>query len=156
MKKMELKQIARDLLRHYQVRSTRSEQLLRALRRGNEIYLAKGDVLCQQGEESDRMFVLTSGSVRVLRRDYLSRNREVATISAPCIIGEMGLVDGSVRSATCIASEDMHALTIDQQTFDQLMQEKSPTAAAFRHQLIAVMMADLSRSNAMLCTSSAA
>jgi CRP-like cAMP-binding protein len=150
MTNRELKKLAQQQLRRYQVRSTRSAYLVPALRRGKERELEEGEVFCRQGAPSVQLFILVSGSVRILRKDNQAKDRELTTISAPCIIGEMGLIDGSVRSATCVANEDCLALSIDQLAFDQLMNEDSSSASAFRHQLIAVMMADLSRTNAQI------
>jgi len=150
MTRTKMKDLAQDLLRRYQVRSTRSAHLVPALRRGKLLSIGRGDVFCQQGAPSKQLFVLVSGSVRILRKDNQNKDREIATIHAPCIIGEMGLVDRSTRSATCMAHEDCTALAIDQRTFDTLMNEDSAAASAFRHQLIAVMMSDLSRTNAKL------
>ena len=59
----------------------------------------------------------------------------------------MGLIDGSLRSATCIAHGSVETLCIDKQTFEDLMAEESTMASAFRQQVIGVMMNDLYECN---------
>ena len=39
------------------------------------------------------------------------------------MVGQMGLVDGSPRSATCVAKGDVEALSINQVTFEQILKE---------------------------------
>ena len=63
------------------------------------------------------------------------------------MIGQMGLVDGSARSATCRAASAIKGILISKQTFNSLLQEQSPEGSAFRHLLISTMMGQLSSAN---------
>lgn len=53
---------------------------------------------------------------------------QVATIGENGIFGEMSLIDGSPRSATITALEDMECIVIDQRKFDSLFEEAHPIA----------------------------
>ena len=65
--------------------------------------------MCGEGQPSDSMFVTMEGSVQVLKRDTTGTEKELAVIPAPSMIGQMGLVDGSARSATCRAASAIKA-----------------------------------------------
>ena len=143
----DLRIVARKLLRTYQVRSTRSRNLALALGKGQEKVWAEGDLMCGEGQPSDSMFVTMEGSVQVLKRDTTGTEKELAVIPAPSMIGQMGLVDGSARSATCRAASAIKGILISKQTFNSLLQEQSPEGSAFRHLLISTMMGQLSSAN---------
>ena len=143
----DLRIVARKLLRTYQVRSTRSRNLALALGKGQEKLWSQGDLMCGEGQPSDSMFVTMEGSVQVLKRDSNGIEKELAVIPAPSMIGQMGLVDGSSRSATCRAASPIKGILISKQTFNSLLQEQSPEGSAFRHLLISTMMGQLSSAN---------
>lgn len=147
MKPEDLRPVARQLLRTYQVRSTRSRNLALALAKGDITTWNQGDVLCNEGEPSNSMFVTIEGEVQVLKRDAFGVPKELAIIPAPSMIGQMGLVDGSSRSATCVAHSTIKGITISKIVFNALLQEQSPEGSAFRHLLISTMMGQLSSAN---------
>ena len=93
------------------------------------------------------MFIILKGSVRIMRKDAQGTLRELAILNAPTMIGQMGLVDGSVRSATCIAKDNVGALTIDTSTFKKILEDASSAGSAFRHLLLASMNMQLSTAN---------
>jgi CRP-like cAMP-binding protein len=140
MKSEDLRPVARKLLRTYQVRSTRSRNLAEALAKGSSSSWNTGDDICIESSPSNSMFVTLEGSVQVLKKDSLGNLKELAVIPAPSMIGQMGLVDGSARSATCKAHSPINGITISKSVFNLLLQEKSPEGSAFRHLLISTMM----------------
>ena len=142
-----LRPIARTLLRSYEVRSARSSDLAEAIIKGKPISWNPGDVLCTEGDKSDDMFIILKGSVRIMRNDADGKPRELAILQAPTMIGQMGLVDGSVRSATCIAKDSVGALSIDINTFRNILEDATSGSSAFRHLLLASMNMQLSTAN---------
>ena len=118
-----------------------------ALAKGDITTWNQGDVLCHEGEPSNSMFVTIEGEVQVLKRDAFGVLKELAVIPAPSMIGQMGLVDGSSRSATCVAHSTIKGITISKIIFNSLLQEQSPEGSAFRHLLISTMMGQLSSAN---------
>ena len=143
MKEQPLRMFSRALLKTYQVRSARSIDLSEALMRSVKEVWKHNETMCNEGDSSEKLYLLRRGTVRVLRKDYRGRSQELAQLTAPCVIGQMGLIDGSVRSATCVAHGTVEALCVDKETFNLLMDEDSAAASAFRQQMIAVMMSDL-------------
>lgn len=82
-----------------------------------------GEVIAEQGEPGDAMFVIVSGEVRVCRSKD-EQDVEVARRRAGEYVGEMSIINRAPRNATLIASGDVRALCIDQKSFEGLMRER--------------------------------
>ena len=99
-----LRPIARSLLRSYQVKSSRSADLATALMRGKACSWEEGNKLCVEGDDAADMFIILKGKIRVSRKSPSGEDKVLVILEAPTMIGHMGLVDGSTRSATCTMS----------------------------------------------------
>jgi len=98
----------------------------------NLISLQAGLVLFNEGEAGRSMYVLMEGSAAICV------GGEVIEVAAPgALLGEMALVNSSVRSATVITRTDCRVISIDREQFDALVRE-SPQFA--RH--VMAVMAD--------------
>ncbi len=74
-------------------------------RDAQQIELNPGELAVRQGEESDSMYLLVSGSVRVVLKD-----KEPIEIKSPHWFGEMALLLNQPRSADVVAGE--HGVTL--------------------------------------------
>ena len=110
--------------------------------------LAPGEVLCVEGEPADSLFLLLLGGVRVQRADAQGQPREVAVLAAPRLVGHLALIDGSARSATCLAEGDVGLIALERSTYERLLTEASPRAAALRRVLMTSLAAQLASANA--------
>jgi CRP/FNR family cyclic AMP-dependent transcriptional regulator len=81
-----------------------------------------GEVIVNQGDVGDCMYVVQSGTVEVLalREGALIPLR---VLGAGEIVGEMSLFDREVRSATVRAKGTARILTVDRRTFLSRVQE---------------------------------
>jgi CRP/FNR family cyclic AMP-dependent transcriptional regulator len=80
--------------------------------RGRPKQFAKGAVIMRQGDTSDALHVITRGRVRVERDQPGETPLVLAELGVGDVVGEMGLLDGSPRSATVTALEDTETLEI--------------------------------------------
>jgi HEAT repeat protein len=88
-----------------------------------------GDTIAQQGEAGDVMFIIVSGEVRVIiSKD--EKNVELARRKAGEYVGEMALISKEPRSAALIAAGNVHALCIDQKSFESLLRDRSDVSLA--------------------------
>ncbi len=71
-----------------------------------------GQALFKEGERGNFMYVLMSGTAEII-----VRNRVMETAEAGTIVGEMGIIDDSVRSATVVAKSDCKFLPIERERF---------------------------------------
>jgi len=78
-----------------------------------------GQALFKEGEQGNFMYVLTSGTAEII-----IHNRVMETAVAGTIVGEMGIIDDSARSASVIAKSDCTFLPIERERFNFLVQQK--------------------------------
>jgi CRP-like cAMP-binding protein len=107
----------------------------------NLVFIQAGVPLFSEGEPGNSMYVLMEGSAAVVVAGQVI---EVAVPGA--LLGEMALVDSSVRSATALARTNCRVLPINSTQFDLLTRE-SPEFA--RH-VMTVMASRLRRMNRRL------
>jgi len=75
-----------------------------------------GETILSQGEDGDTAFLINSGSVEVIVGEG-AKARNVGTLGAGEIFGEMGLIDPGPRSATVKAVTDTECI---ETTYDEL------------------------------------
>ena len=85
--------------------------------------LAHGDLLVQEGDPGDEMFIITEGFVEVLLE---TPRRVVVNLGTGQVTGEMSLVDRGPRSATLRAiSEPTIVQVIKRADFEKLCDENT-------------------------------
>jgi small-conductance mechanosensitive channel/CRP-like cAMP-binding protein len=89
----------------------------------------RGEAICKQGEPGSTFYIIKSGLIAVkVKKD--DADVEVARLQPGSYFGEMSLLAGDPRSATCVALEDSELLTLDRDSFGVLLQENAPIAKA--------------------------
>jgi len=82
----------------------------------------RGEVIFHVGDPADALFVVVSGSVKVvLPSDDGAEPAILATIGPGGFFGELSLLDGAPRSATVEALETTVALILRRDAFDRLL-----------------------------------
>jgi hypothetical protein len=84
-----------------------------------------GAALGREGEAGDRLFVIVSGTVRVVTDE-----RIVARRSAGEVIGEMSVVTAVPRIASLISEGDVRTLVISRRDFDAILRDRPQVARA--------------------------
>lgn len=95
-----------------------------------QVVFEPGQVICREGEKGDRMFVIESGRVSVLKRGEDGSDVEITVLAPGEIAGEMSLFGQAVRSATLRARSRTEAWVLDYATFQQLLEEHGALARA--------------------------
>ena len=67
--------------------------------------LRRGDVLFSEGDSPEALYVVESGRIAIVNRNFLGRESVVALMEAGDLFGEMGLFDERGRSAAARALE---------------------------------------------------
>lgn len=89
-----------------------------------------GEVICEQGETGDEMYMIVSGEVRVLVQKEGQADKEIARRTAGEIVGEMSLISGDTRNASVIALGDVRVLSINRLNFESLLRERPEVSLA--------------------------
>ena len=94
----------------------------------SNLRLAVGETLFQQGDLSDRAYIVESGLVEVVAK---TGDGEVvlARLGPGEVVGEMGLIDGSERTASVRALSDSELLVISAEQLRHKLREADPVVA---------------------------
>lgn len=94
--------------------------------------IPEGTTFIREGDtaETDFMILVLDGEVMV-ETIVVSRTAPITvTVLGPgSLIGEMGLLDGAPRSASCTAMSDLRCAILTRDSLNQLLNDDSPTAA---------------------------
>jgi len=85
--------------------------------------LPPNEILCEEGEEGDELFVLASGELEVLKSDEAGRESRVATIDPGHCVGELSLFSEKPRTATLRSTVDSSVLILSAVLLHELMLE---------------------------------
>lgn len=96
--------------------SLSAEALLPVAALCQQVDLVIGQVLFEAGEVGDALFVVVSGSVRVMRG-----NQQVARLGPGECVGEMGALDLEPRSATVVAVEPTRLIRLERNDLMDLL-----------------------------------
>ena len=88
----------------------------------------RGDQVVRSGESADALLILLTGRAKVTNFDEEGREIILAWLGPGEFFGEMGLIDGSARSASVVAVENCELLAIGKQEFQRCMQENFQVA----------------------------
>jgi MFS family permease len=113
------------------------EQLAAA---AEEVSLPAGSVVIREGDEADALWILTRGALSVSVAGDGPQPRELAPVTAPGYVGELGLMHGIARTATVLTSQDSTLLRISGEDFLSALETSRPSPT-----LLAVAGVRLSR-----------
>jgi CRP-like cAMP-binding protein len=92
--------------------------------------LPAGTVLFHEGSPGGSCFVVVRGTVKVSTR-VRGQQRLLAQLPAGSIFGQVSLIDGEARSATCSIGEDAILAELGREACEQLFDTRSRTALKF-------------------------
>jgi len=108
-----------------------------------KVRFAAGEPIIRQGEAGDSLFIIIQGDV-LISLGQGGINQSVTTLRSGDFFGEMSLVTGEPRAATCTARTDVICYVIDHQAFRALLQD-SPQVAEQLSSLLATRQAALEK-----------
>jgi CRP/FNR family transcriptional regulator, cyclic AMP receptor protein len=103
--------------------------------------IAAGDIIFREGDAGTFMCIVNDGNISVLKSREDEETVKMATLHSGKTFGEMAVLDGEWRSATCVAETDCILLTLSKESLDRMLAEVPRTAAA----VIRVVAVSLSR-----------
>jgi len=83
----------------------------------------RGEQVVRAGESADALLILLTGRAKVTNFDEEGREIILAWLGPGEFFGEMGLIDGSPRSASVVAVENCELLSIGKNEFQRCMQD---------------------------------
>jgi CRP/FNR family cyclic AMP-dependent transcriptional regulator len=114
-----LARIARELEFFRSFTGAQAERILSRL----DLYAyEKGETIFKKGEPSIAFYLIHKGHVRIhLGYRFWGLFKKMAHLSVGDLFGEMGLLEGRVRSATAVAMQPTEVFVLLKEEFDKLM-----------------------------------
>lgn len=70
-----------------------------------DLYRAQpGEIIIREGDNGDFMLLVLEGNVDILKKDVRGEQRHMTTVGRGMTLGEMSMIDGEPRFATCLAT----------------------------------------------------
>lgn len=118
---------------------TMTEEELGKLAAGLKPALYTADeVITRQGAVAHWLYILTKGAVEIranIERGGSTHSKIIATVTAPSVFGEMGLMTGEARSADVVAVGDVECYRLDKNTFETVISARPEMVHALSQQL---------------------
>lgn len=121
------------------------EYLPSIARRAEERVFARGEVIFDEGDVGDTLYIIKAGSVGVFLVDSKVGLRfELARLRSGQVFGEMAMLTEQPRNATCQAMEPTECILISRQTFMAIV-ERIPQVALAVAEVLASRINQLNR-----------
>jgi len=71
-----------------------------------DVYRAQpGEIIIREGDEGDFMVLIVEGEVDILKKSHRAEQQHMTSAGPGMTLGEMSMIDGEPRFATCMASQ---------------------------------------------------
>jgi CRP/FNR family transcriptional regulator, cyclic AMP receptor protein len=94
-----------------------------------------GETILEEGAPEGRLYVLTSGTVEVYKKILPGRRQRLATIEAPTVIGEMGLLTEPRAAASVEAITRVEAHGLGRDRLLEMLDADSPAACKLVYEI---------------------
>ena len=91
--------------------------------------IAQGEAIFSEGDPGSFMSIIHLGNVSVQKLNPEGQTVEIALLRRGRAFGEMAVLDGERRSASCIAATDCQLLNLGRDALDKMLDEAPKVAA---------------------------
>jgi CRP-like cAMP-binding protein len=98
-----------------------------------------GVEIIREGDGGDFMLMVLEGRVEVLKRDRWNTPQVLASVDAGRTLGEMSMIDGEPRFATCIAAEPAMIAVLDRENLARIIVEQPLLGAKLLMELVLML-----------------
>jgi CRP-like cAMP-binding protein len=95
--------------------------------------------IIREGEGGDFMMMIVEGKVDVNKRDRWNTPQLIAQVDAGRILGEMSMIDGEARFATCVALEPTMIAVLDRESLARIIVEQPLLGAKLLMELVLML-----------------
>jgi len=104
------------------------------------VYRAEPGVeIIREGDGGDFMLMIVEGKVEVHKRDRWNSPQLLAEVEAGRTLGEMSMIDGEARFATCIAVETTLVAVLDRENLARIIVEQPLLGAKILMELVLML-----------------
>ncbi len=115
------------------------------------IHLDERQRLFAEGEKSDYICFVVSGTLEVFKKAHNGKRVSVSTLSRGCAIGEMALLDGYPRSATVVSQSACTLLKFTHESFDHILEQHPRAGISFLKAICRSLSLRLRKTSGQVC-----
>jgi CRP/FNR family transcriptional regulator, cyclic AMP receptor protein len=105
-----------------------------------DVYRAEASVeIIREGDGGDFMLMVLEGRVEVHKRDRWNSQQLLASVDAGRTLGEMSMIDGEPRFATCIAAETTLIAVLHRESLARIIVEQPLLGAKILMELVLML-----------------
>jgi len=105
-----------------------------------EVFRAvEGMEVIREGEGGDFMLIVVEGRVEVRKRDRWNTPQLIAAIEPGRVLGEMSMIDGEPRFATCVAVQPTLVAVLDRASLARIIVEQPLLGAKIMMELVLML-----------------
>jgi CRP-like cAMP-binding protein len=105
-----------------------------------DVYRAEPGVeIIREGDGGDFMLMLIEGRVEVRKRDRWNTPQVIAAVDAGHTLGEMSMIDGEARFATCVATEPALFAVLDRESLARVIVEQPMLGAKILMEIVLML-----------------
>lgn len=115
------------------------------------VYRAQpGQSLIREGDDGDFMLLVVSGSVDIYKNSTQGESQLMTTVGPGMTLGEMSMIDGEPRFATCIATDTTTFAVLTRDAMANIIVESSSLGAKILIKLVTLLSQRLRHTSARL------
>jgi len=115
------------------------------------IYKAKPqNTILQEGETGDYMLMLIDGEVDIFKTNLLGGQQYLTSVKAGATLGEMSMIDGAPRFATCIALRNSTLGVLTRDNMGRIIHDKPQLGSKILIKLVTLLSQRLRQTSAQL------
>jgi CRP/FNR family transcriptional regulator, cyclic AMP receptor protein len=115
------------------------------------VYSAQsGQAIIREGDEGDFMLLIISGAVDIFKNSAQSERQLMTTVGPGMTLGEMSMIDGEPRFATCIATDTTVFAVLTRDAMANIILEKPSLGSKLLIKLVTMLSQRLRQTSARL------
>ena len=124
---------------------------IRLLSHFMQVYRAEpGIEVIREGDPGDFMMMLIEGRIEVFKQDRWNAPRLIALIEPGKTVGEMSMIDGEPRFATCVAAERCMIAVLTRENLARIILEQPILGAKILMELVLMLSQRLRQTSSKL------
>ena len=98
-----------------------------------------GQEVIREGEQGDFMLLILEGSMEVFKQDRWNAPKLIAAVAVGETLGEMSMIDGEPRFATCVAAEPCVVAVLSRENLARIILEQPVLGAKIHMELVLML-----------------
>ena len=100
---------------------------------------AEGIEVIHEGDGGDFMLIVVEGRVEVRKQDRWNTQQPIAEVEPGRVLGEMSMIDGAPRFATCVAVQPTLVAVLDRESLARIIVEQPLLGAKILMELVLML-----------------